>query len=813
MRRRAPRSGFLTSLRLPLVAASLLGLAITAAPARAQLRIATYNVGASNPDQSGPRSGMATVLEALNDQAKPGFARDLDILLLQEGLSTSTTGQAYADLLNSITGRTTYRTSQFNGDTNGSGRPLAVYNSATVSLLDEDTVGRVTFSGQPRQTLRYQFRPVGYDASADFFVYNSHFKAVDDSSSADRRDLEAQANRTDAATLGSSASVIYAGDLNLYTASEPAFQTLTAPGTGQAFDPIDRVGNWSNSSSFKNTHTQSPATSMAYPDQVTGGMDDRFDFQLVSAPLLDGRGLDIIPDSYWAFGNTGTHSLNRAITTGSSTALQSLLPGSSSSQAGTVLTRLSQVADHLPVVADYQLPARMTASLGSLPAKVIAGAPVAATLSVANSAPVTAIAGADRLDYSYAGSGMFAGSGTGSDAALGGGQTHQLAVDTSQAGLRSGSVAAAATSPQTASPSFSQAASLSVVDHATASFSPTSTRTTLDLDFGILLQGSGEASRSFSIHNRPGDLGAAWTAGLDLDGISGGDPSGPFSTTLAPFLDLAAGASLSFDVSMQTATSGLFTETYLLDLSDEDLPGAAGQSLAINFLGLVLPPASVVLDVATGTETQADLGFTSITGSSSLTKTGGGTLLLDGINTFTGETSIEEGILALETADSLAGSTTVTVAEGASLDVSSLAGGYTVGSGQTITGSGTVLGSLVFGRGSTLSPGLGSVGSLALTTTGLDAAPVVVPEPGIAWLTAAGLGWLAFARCRPRLGPPWGSNFPGRGCFGRRKQPAPEPPAIVMAAFALTAGTVWSGYRRRKKAAATEAGPTEDAVS
>jgi hypothetical protein len=44
-------------------------------------------------------------------------------------------------------------------------------------------------------------------------------------------------------------------------------------------------------------------------------------------------------------------------------------------------------------------------------------------------------------------------------------------------------------------------------------------------------------------------------------------------------------------------------------------------------------------------------------------------------------------------------------------------------------------------------------------------------------------------------------------------RPAPEPPAIVMAAFALTAGTVWSGYRRRKKAAATEAGPTEDAVS
>ena len=44
-------------------------------------------------------------------------------------------------------------------------------------------------------------------------------------------------------------------------------------------------------------------------------------------------------------------------------------------------------------------------------------------------------------------------------------------------------------------------------------------------------------------------------------------------------------------------------------------------------------------------------------------------------------------------------------------------------------------------------------------------------------------------------------------------RPAPEPPAIVMAGFALTVGAVWTGYRRRKKVAATEAGPTEDAVS
>ena len=35
-------------------------------------------------------------------------------------------------------------------------------------------------------------------------------------------------------------------------------------------------------------------------------------------------------------------------------------------------------------------------------------------------------------------------------------------------------------------------------------------------------------------------------------------------------------------------------------------------------------------------------------------------------------------------------------------------------------------------------------------------------------------------------------------------RPAPEPPAIVMAAFALTAGAVWTGYRRRKKVTAAD---------
>src|SRR5690606_39851746 len=59
-----------------------------------------------------------------------------------------------------------------------------------------------------------------------------------------------------------------------------------------------------------------PARRSSDLQNPAGPMDDRFDFQLVSGEMLDGEGMSIIPGSYRAFGNNGTHSLNGAITTG-----------------------------------------------------------------------------------------------------------------------------------------------------------------------------------------------------------------------------------------------------------------------------------------------------------------------------------------------------------------------------------------------------------------------------------------------------------------------------------------------------------------
>src|SRR5262249_50801882 len=147
----------------------------------------------------------------------------------------------------------------------------------------------------------------------DFYLYNSHYKASDTTADEQRREVEANAIRADANALGQGANIIYAGDFNIYRSSEAFYSTiLLGAGNGQAFDPINTPGNWTANSGFAAVHTQSPATVAAFPGQTLGGMDDRFDFQLVSGELTDGAGLEYVSGSYHPFGNNGT-TFNQAI--------------------------------------------------------------------------------------------------------------------------------------------------------------------------------------------------------------------------------------------------------------------------------------------------------------------------------------------------------------------------------------------------------------------------------------------------------------------------------------------------------------------
>jgi len=408
----------------------------------AQLRIVSYNTATAAPDNGvqTARTGTETVLAAIGAESVGGIAKPIDVLLLQEQFAMATSTQSFVDVLNDIydpVNRTMYARSTINGFasadflspplTGAGGRPGLVYNTQTVSLIDELAFGTANGSNQARQTLRYQLRPVGYDASADFYVYNDHYKAGTSSSDQARRLIEAQSVRNNADALGDGVHIIYAGDFNIRSSNEAMYQTLLSAGNGQAFDPIDTPGTWRNNSSLRITHTQSPAFN-GQGGLAGGGIDDRFDFQLVSDEFQDGEGLSYLPGSYRAFGNNGTHACcNSSITTGSGA-------------APNVLSALTTAADHLPVVADYQVPAILSAQLASIPPTVPLGAAFNVDLFIENVANVVSPLGADELDYSVSVSGNLFGSTTGTDFALGGFNTFPISLDTSVAGLRSGVV-------------------------------------------------------------------------------------------------------------------------------------------------------------------------------------------------------------------------------------------------------------------------------------------------------------------------------------------------------------------------------------
>jgi len=95
-----------------------------------------------------------------------------------------------------------------------------------------------------------------------------------------------------------------------------------------------------------------------------------------------------------------------------------------------------------------------------------------------------------------------------------------------------------------------------------------------------------------------------------------------------------------------------------------------------------------------------------ISGAGSLEKDNSSTLTLSGDNTYSGNTTVSAGTLALTgTTNNISSSAIIDVTSGATLDVSGLSSGFELAGSQTISGSGTVFGDMTIASGSVLSPG------------------------------------------------------------------------------------------------------------
>jgi endonuclease/exonuclease/phosphatase family metal-dependent hydrolase len=140
-------------------------------------------------------------------------------------------------------------------------------------------------------------------------------------------------------------NICLSGDFNVYGASEDAYQQLIHYSNTlyKFYDPIDEEGEWNNSSRYRSVHTQSTHSDdngCASP----GGLDDRFDFILVSSPVYYGsRKVSYVDGSYKALGNDGNH-FNKSINYSTNQAVPS-----------SVANALYNMSDHLPVVMDLSV--------------------------------------------------------------------------------------------------------------------------------------------------------------------------------------------------------------------------------------------------------------------------------------------------------------------------------------------------------------------------------------------------------------------------------------------------------------------------
>lgn len=170
----------------------------------------------------------------------------------------------------------------------------------------------------------------------------AHLKAGDEDEDEVERDNETMALMEYLNANNVSGNYAMLGDLNVYTASEEAFKNLLFYENEDIrfYDPINKIGSWNDNDYYADVHTQSTHTSGDCPS--VGGMDDRFDFILLSDEIIEGTNdMKYLSNSYKTIGQDGLHFDKSLIESPQNT-----------SEPEDVLSALYNMSDHLPVVMD-----------------------------------------------------------------------------------------------------------------------------------------------------------------------------------------------------------------------------------------------------------------------------------------------------------------------------------------------------------------------------------------------------------------------------------------------------------------------------
>ncbi len=285
-----------------------------------------------------PPSNRISILDEIVDEIQP------DIFMVCELQNETAANQILNEVLNN-TEEVTYAMPDFVANTSSSFQDLQqhiYFDESKFSLNDTDII-----ETQLRDINYYRLEVLNNNEDEALFldIFVAHLKAAQGNTNESIRSNMVNDFTTYLANLPDDANVIFAGDLNLYTANESAFLQLVMGQSNILFsDPVDAIGEWNNNSNFSHVHTQSTRTSNNnFNDYgAGGGIDDRFDFIMVSNNIMqEGNSITYKTNSYVAYGNNG-NCFNDNVS-------DSSCVGEFSQSTRNLLYLMS---DHLPVVME-----------------------------------------------------------------------------------------------------------------------------------------------------------------------------------------------------------------------------------------------------------------------------------------------------------------------------------------------------------------------------------------------------------------------------------------------------------------------------
>ncbi|MEE8130480.1 MAG: hypothetical protein V3T48_09340 [Vicinamibacterales bacterium] len=317
-----------------------------------QLRIVTYNVAKLNSENAANPNcvpgSLGAVFASLNDDDRYSPAVAPHVYVFQEVPAVDLL-PLEALLNDAAPSGVTYLPGTYTNNGDQGGAQAMFYRPDTLDEIACDHLDIPTGGG--RETDRWRLQVVDNPSpGAGFYIYSSHLKASPGGPNEDERLVGVMAIRANADSLPEGTQIIFAGDMNFHDNGETGYLEFLSPGAGQAFDPLE-TGPWDciadPTTAIKNTQSPRALQSCGL---IGGAMDDRFDFQLVTAELLDGVGISLVPGSYRALGNDGLHC-DIAINAGDNMYFPADL-----ARSNALADALHDASDHLPVVGDYSLP-------------------------------------------------------------------------------------------------------------------------------------------------------------------------------------------------------------------------------------------------------------------------------------------------------------------------------------------------------------------------------------------------------------------------------------------------------------------------